>query len=140
MSATRSKLLSWLMPWRRKASPPTELPLGLDQEHIQALSQLRSTPAWPRYLAVLERLGEQQAAELASGLPHDRYLFASGALTALRRVFTLADDLIAASETIKEHHNARDAKQLRAARRHADTFVNTPWYDGWRRDATRRDA
>lgn len=77
-------------------------------------------------------MGEQQAAELTSGLPHDRYLFTSGALTALYRVFRLVDDLIAATEKLEALTNDRTKRDRARDVRHANTFVNTPWYDGWR--------
>jgi hypothetical protein len=121
----------WLMPWRPRKQSTSGLPLGLDQQDIDALTTLRAFPQWSRYIAVIERLGEQQASALATGLPHEKYLFASGALTALRRVYTLADDLIAAATNIEELAHARDRKLARSAARYADTFVNTPWYDGW---------
>lgn len=135
---TLKMLPSWLTSWTRKPNQaaPSPLPLGISEADLAALKALRSTQAWPRYLQVLARLGEQQASELASGLPHDRYLFASGALTALRRVYTLVDDIVAAATKIEELEHARDRKSARNAARHADTFVNTPWYDGWRADAT----
>lgn len=95
---------------------------------------LSATPAWPRYLAVLERLGEQQASTLASGLPHDQYLFMAGALTALRRVYTLADDVIVAATKLEEITDVRTRSAAVANARHAATFVNTPWYTGWRSD------
>lgn len=124
----------WLLRWTRKRPAPSKLPLGLSENDIQGIRQLVASPSWKHYVRALEALGEQQAAEFSSGLPHDKYLFASGALTALRRVFTLADDLIAAASTLEEHTNAREHLAARHAARHASTFVNTPWFDGWRRD------
>lgn len=123
------------MPWRRKPAAPSPLPLGITEVELQALSTLRTSPQFAHFLRVIERLGEQQASTLASGVPHEKYLFASGALTALRRTYTLVDDIIAAATQVEEHKNARERKSADNARRHADTFVNTPWYDGWRADA-----
>ena len=123
------------MSWRRKPATPSPLPLGVSETELAALQALRASAHWPHFLRVLERLGEQQASTLASGVVHEKYLFASGALTALRRVYTLADDLIAAATNIEELAHARDRKSARSAARYADTFVNTPWYDGWRADA-----
>lgn len=117
---------------RRRKTEPSSLPLGLTPDDIDALRALRDTPHWKHYLVVLERLGEQHAAELASGLPYDKYLFTSGAFTALRRVFTLADDLIVAASTLKEHTNVRERKLADRNARHAAAFVNTPWYESWR--------
>ncbi len=127
-----TRIAAWLTPWKRRAPATTSLPLGLTESDIDSLAALRTSPHWKHYVAVLDRLGEQQAAVLASGLDHDKYLFVSGALTALRRVYTIADDLIAAAATLKEHEHARD--RTASAARHADTFVNTPWYDSWRGD------
>jgi hypothetical protein len=83
-------------------------------------------------------VAEQQAAELVSGLSHDRYLFACGALTALRRVYTLVDDLIATATKLEEITNARTSDSASRAQRAASTFVNTPWYDGWRAETLAR--
>lgn len=77
-------------------------------------------------------MAEQQANELASGLPHDKYLFASGALTALRRIYTLTDDILAAAATLKELDDDRTEHERRSAERASTRFLNTPWYDGWR--------
>lgn len=131
-------IAKWFMSWTPRRPSTSGLPFGIEQHEIDAIDALRSSPHWPHYLAMLERLGEQQASTLASGVDHDKYLFASGALTALRRVYTLADDLIAAANNLKEQQHARDRKLDAADRRHADTFVNTPWYDSWRADSVGR--
>ena len=84
---------------------------------------------------MLERLGETQAGELSSGLPHDRYLFTAGTLTALRRVYTLVDDLIVAATNLEGTQHDRNRKAAEQSARRAAGFVNTPWYYGWRTDA-----
>ncbi len=124
----------WFMPWKPRKAVEPGLPLGLTEQDLDAFRALRASAHWSRYVALIERLGEQQASTLATGLPHEKYLFASGALTALRRVYTLVDDVIATATNIEELAHARDRKSAAAAVRHADTFVNTPWYDNWRRD------
>ena len=136
---TRPARTSWFtnLLSRRKLEN-TQLPLGLTEQDIQSIQTLRASPHWKHFATVLERLGEQQAAELSSGVPHEKYLFASGAFTALRRISTLADDLIAAAANLKEHTDARQRKLAAATARNAATYVNTPWYDGWRTDASRR--
>lgn len=128
----------WLMPWKPRKQSTSGLPLGLEQPDIDALKALRASAHWARYIAVIERLGEQQASTLVSGVAHEKYLFASGALTALRRVYTLADDLIAAATNIEELAHARDRHVADANAKYADTFVNTPWYDSWRADRPSR--
>lgn len=135
MSATLKRCSRWLTPWLRKrpTAAGSPLPLGLSPQAVQSLKVLQSTPQWPHFLAALEALAEQQASEVASGLPHDRYLFASGALTALRRVYTLVDDLIATAANLKEISDARERQFASAEQRRASSFLNTPWYDGWRR-------
>ena len=124
-------LTKWLMAWRRKTQGA--YPLGTSEQEISALKVLRSTPQWQRYLRVLERVGEQQASEVASGLAHDRYLFACGALNAIRRVYTLVDDVLATAAQTQEIANARQRTDADRAARTASTFLNTPWYDSWRR-------
>lgn len=131
---TLNRCSRWLMRWRKPAAVSPR-PLGLTDSELAALKALRSTPHWPLYLAVLEKVGEHQASELASGLSHDRYLFACGSLTALRRVFTLVDDLIASATKLEELVDDRTRDTARRAARNAASFVNTPWYDGWRSGA-----
>jgi hypothetical protein len=124
-----------MAPWRRKHTP-SALPLGVSPQDLEALRALRAHPHWKHYAALLERVAEAQAAELASALPHDRYLFTCGALTALRRVSSLVDDLLASASKLQEMTDARTRNTADAAARTARTFVNTPWYDGWRADRT----
>lgn len=125
----------WLFRWRHKKAA-SSLPLGLTEHDIQGLRQLIASSSWKHYVRALDALGEQQAAEFASGLPHDKYLFTAGALTALRRVYTLADDLIAATTRAEELSNARDRVTEQRTARYAAGFVNTPWYDSWRANDT----
>lgn len=136
MNRSRTSWFSNLL--QRRKLEPSQLPLGLTEQEVESIQFLRESAHWKHFATVLERLGEQQAAELSSGLDHDKYLFASGAFTALRRVSTLADDLIAAAAHLKEHTNARERKSAERTARHAASFVNTPWFDSWRADATRR--
>ena len=136
MSAIQKTFSRWLTPWLRKVqAQPTGLPLNLSPVELEAIKHLRSTPQWPRYLAVLERVAEQQASLVASGLDHDKYLFSCGALTALRRIYTLADDLVASAANLKEIQDGRERTVARAEQRRASTFVNTPFFDGWKRDS-----
>lgn len=130
--------VKWFMPWKPRKQNADGLPLGLTEADIAAIAALRATPHWPRYLSVIERLGEQQALTLSSGLEYDKYLFASGALTALRRVYVLADELIAAAQSLEARKHDRTQRTADADRKHAAGFVNTPWYDQWRADAARR--
>lgn len=113
----------------------TGLPLNLSQPELEAIRHLRSTPQWRHYLAVLGRVGEQQATQLASGLDHDKYLFTCGTLVATRRIFTLVDDLLVAAANLKEIQDDRTRTHARAEQRRASTFVNTPFFDGWKRDS-----
>ena len=121
-------VVRWLLRWRRK-SAPTQLPLGLSDVDIEGLKHLVASPHWKHYERALNALCEQQASELATGLAHDRYLFACGALTALRRVYTVVDDVLVAATQLKDHTDARTRNAARADQRAASTFVNTPWYD-----------
>ncbi len=131
-------VVRWLTAWRQKRAPvASPYPLGLIEQDIEALRALRESPHWKRYIGVLERLGEQQAATLSSGLDHNKYLFACGALTAIRRVYSLVDDLLAGATQIKELQNDRTKREHVAARRVANTFVNTPFYDGFAAEQSR---
>ena len=127
-------LTRWITNWRRRTSPPTGMAYGLNSNELEALRILRASPQWAHYATLLERIGEQQASELVSGLAHDRYLFASGALTALRRVFTLVDDLLVSASKLEEITDARNRTAAEHAARASRAFLNTPWYDGWKRD------
>lgn len=118
----------WLTPWLRpKSTTATGLPWGITSEDVAALKALRASPQWPRYERILAAVAEGQATEFAAGLPHDRYLYACGALSAFRRVYTLVDDLIETAtrlETATNDHTRRTA----ADRVLADPFVNTSWW------------
>src|SRR3990167_3826994 len=50
-------------------------------------------------------------------------------VTALRRVYTVVDDVLVAATQLKDHTDARTHATARADQRAASTFVNTPWYD-----------
>ena len=135
-NATSNSFSRWVTPWLRpQRAEKTGLPLNLSLKELEAIKTLRSTPSWPLYLAVLAKVAESQAQVLASGLDHDKYLFSCGALTALRRIYTLADDLVASAANLKEISDDRSRNDARVAQRHASSFVNTPWFDGWKRDS-----
>ena len=136
-----SKLFSrWLLRWQHKASRASDLPFGLSETEIEGLKQLVASPQWRHYLRVLDGLGEQQASELASALPHDRYLFTCGSLYALRRVYSLVSDVLAATKSLKEIEHVRVRASLERERRAANAFLNTPWWDAYQRDSAAREA
>lgn len=124
----------WLHKWLKRKPAQSDLPLGLTETQIQGLKQVTSSPSWPHYLAALEALADQQTNELASGLPHDRYLFTCGALYALRRAYTLADDIVTLTRNLKEIHDVRERANAEHQQRTASAFINTPWWDQFVRD------
>jgi hypothetical protein len=83
----------------------------------------------------LEAVCEREAAQLATGLPHDRYLFQCGVLYALRRAYSLSNDIVTATNNLEEMTNARSRSAAVAEQRRANTFLNTPWWDGYQSDA-----
>jgi hypothetical protein len=127
-------LRNWLTNLLRRKPQASPLPLGLSETEVQALKQLAGSPHWKHYLRALEATCERQVAELASGLPHDRYLFTCGALYALRRLYTLTDDVLAVTQTIKETADARQRASAERQGRASNVFLNTPWYDQYVRD------
>ena len=135
MSATLKMFSRWLTSLLRRRAPASALPLGLSETEVQALKTLQAAPAWKHYLRALEAVAERQAAELASGLPHDRYLFACGALYALRRLYTLTDDVLAVTSTIKEISDVRQRANAERTGNASSVFLNTPWWDAYVRDS-----
>ena len=130
----------WLSRWLARKPRHSAAPLGLEAQQVSALKALAATPAWTHYLQALQAVAEQQAAELASGLPHDKYLFTCGALHALRRAYTLIDDVVTATQNITELTDARQRASAERERRARNVFLNTPWYDGYIRDRIAADA
>lgn len=94
-------------------------------------------PAWKHYLALLERVFEQQAKELATGLPHDKYLIQCGAVYALQRMYDLPDQIIAKSRQQEEMKNVQSRLVARDADQRTSIFLNTPWWDQYIRDTAR---
>jgi hypothetical protein len=88
----------------------------------------------------LEAVFEQQARHLASGLPHDQYLFTCGALYAIQRIYNLPQDILNAVTSAEEFDNVRKRSDADRLRRAANTFVSTPWWDTYIRDAASRRA
>lgn len=135
MNATLNLFSRWLTTWRPRVAP-SGLPYHLTADQVAALQALRSRPEWKVYSELLTRVGEQQASQFAAGLDHDKYLFSCGALTAVRRIFTLVDDLLATVAKLEEIKDDRTRAAAKSASRYAASFVNTPWYDGFRADRT----
>ena len=127
----------WLAKWLHREPPASRLPLGLTEREVEALQWLVSTPQWPHFLRALEALAASQLSELTNGLAHDRYLFACGALTALRRVATFPVDVLASTANLKEIDNVRSRTDAARQQRTANAFLNTPWWDAFVRDSTR---
>lgn len=126
------------MPWKRKkVDAASGLPWGISPQDIAALRALRASPQWAHYLKIVDQVAESQATEFVTGLSHERYLFACGALSTFRRVYTLVDDLI---ETATRLENATNDRTRRAAAADltSDPFVNTSWW-GSERSPGRRE-
>ena len=111
---------------RRRASKDPQEVLGLLPDQVASVLQLAQLPAWGHYQRALEALMEIQARPLLSGqLAHDQYLFAAGALEALRKVRELPETL---TITRKEPDDRTPIDALRP-----ELFVNTPYYATARR-------
>ena len=129
-----SKWLTNLLP---RKQVPSGFPLGLSQEQVEHLHQLVSTPHWRHYLAALELVCEREAAQLATGLPQEKYMFQCGVFYALRQAHSLAANIVAATQNLEEIKHGRDLAAAAADQRRANTFLNTPWWNGYTAD---RDA
>lgn len=87
------------------------------------------------YSALVERVTLEQVEVLLHALPHEKYLFQCGVVFACRRLSELPTQILAKVTELETHANVRD----RAAAADADTarltFLNTPWWDAYLRDA-----
>jgi hypothetical protein len=120
-SATLKKL------FRRPAPRDPKLLLGLSPDQVDSLLQLQQHPGWVYYRRALEELAATQARPLLAGLlVHEEYLFAAGALEAIRRILALPDTL---TTTRSKPDDSPESPGL-------DQFVNTPWYATARRSGT----
>ena len=70
----------------------------------------------------MERVFDQQAETLASGLDHDKYLFQCGVVFALRMVASLPDQLTQALERSRDRTAESESTD-------PGTFLNTVWYE-----------
>jgi hypothetical protein len=122
----------FLRVFRRKAAPPTAFPLGLTEAQVEAIAALTASPHWRHWLTAVERLAEVEAVALASSQPHDAYLTHCGAFAALRRVYTLPDDLAAATTTRQESLHARARADTAVLDRTAAARLNSPAWDAER--------
>ena len=123
------------LPLRRKPLPPPPSgawvgPLGLSREQAEAVVRLASSPAYPAYRWVLERLFEAQQEALIRRLSPEDYAFQCGALTTIRTLAELPESL---SQSMRLYDD-----RTRSARPDDPTgsagFLNSPWFHGWHGD------
>lgn len=106
MPSLIASFLKRLLSPRRSPPPSSErpvYPLGLNQEQVDSLRRLASTPQWRTYTEALQAVCETEFARILSGLPHDQYLMKTGRVQALMEVLTLPDTLDQKAQEIDEH-------------------------------------
>ena len=151
-SATPKRFSHWatslaaslLSKWRKvrqgssPAGNPEGYPLGLEAQEVQALRHLLQSPQWPSYSALLERATLANVERLLTALPHDEYLFYCGVVYACRRVSDLPELVLAKASQLEEHRNARERASAAEPGAEGASFLNTPWWDSFVRDAVSR--
>jgi hypothetical protein len=76
----------------------------------------------------LEVLVDQEAARIAGGLDHDKYLVVSGRIQSLETVYSLIDTLDKTAREIDEHRSkSGDAKRDADTRRDLN-FAGSPYW------------
>ena len=68
---------------------------------------------------------------LLRALPHDQYQFYCGVVFACRRLIELPDLVLAKVTELEDTADARTQSQAAYERTRADTFLNTPFWDGF---------
>ena len=141
-SATQKRSFPWvtslLRHWRDKLRPKPEdplAPLGLDNQQVEGLRLLRQSPHWHHYQHLLETVTLNNVEQLLLAQPHDQYLFTCGAVFACRRLMELPDAILAKVTDLEDHANARARVEADYERNRANTFLNTPWWNSYVRDA-----
>ena len=126
----------------KKAPPPSRpgpaspaYPLGLNQDQVNSLRLLHSTPQWQTFTVALQAVCETELSRIITGLPHDQYLIACGRLQSKLEVLSLPETIDLKASELDEHqrHSASTAPESRSA----NAFFGGPWYEYWQRLTTR---
>ena len=98
---------------------------------MAALRLLLQSPHWRHYSQLLETVTLNNVEQLLHPMSHDQYLFYTGVVFACRRIINLPDEILAKVANLEDHANARTKSQAAHERARADTFLNTPFWDGY---------
>lgn len=94
----------------RRSPPPSSAapvyPLGLNQEQVDSLRKLGSTPQWRTYTEALTQVCEAEVSRILAGLPQEEYLRRTGRVQALMEILTLPSTLDLKAKEIDEHRSA----------------------------------
>jgi hypothetical protein len=119
-----------LSPRPSKPQQAPAYPLGLSQDQVDSLRQLRSIPQWRSYSEALQAVCESDMARLLSGLPHDQYLLTCGRIQSRMESLTLLDTLDQKAREIDEHSRPAPEPTFRDL-----PFVGSVWWDAHRKRA-----
>ena len=119
------------LPRPHSPSDPVAWPLGLTEVQVERVAALRGSPEGEALMEALDALCQQQTETLAGALPHDKYLFQCGVAHAIRVCAALPDLFT----RYLEDSRARDQHRRHPGPDRGITFLNTPFWDGYQRDA-----
>ena len=106
-------------------------PLGLSKAQADSLRLLVGHPHWKTYSLLLELVAEGFLNDLVRGIPHEQYLAKCGELKMLERLIELPHVILAKVTQVEDSQNARQQSIADAESARANTFVSTPFWDGY---------
>ena len=88
-------------------------------------------PTFKAYSQLLESVGEQLLKDVLSGLPHEQYLAKCGEMRMLERLIELPHVILDKVAKLEDRKDARLKSLADADAARANTFVSTPFWDGF---------
>ena len=87
---------------------PRQYPLGLNQDQVDHLRQLLSTPQWRSFSEALQAVSDTEIRAIISGLPYEQYQQKCGKVQALLDVLSLPETIDQKAREIDEHQRPAD--------------------------------
>ena len=115
-------LRTWFPRFRKRSVPPW----GLEPDQVNLLTGLIQTPGWKAYSKALEAHWDSQTERFLAGLPADDYHQMVGYLKCLRKVLSLPDDIVLASQPPLKERVTHDRTNTTDASR--TRFFGTSWF------------
>ena len=115
----------------RPKTATDNLPLGVSRDQAASLAQLVAHPTFKAYSLLLESVGEQLLKDVLSGLPHEQYLAKCGEMRMLERLIELPHVILDKVAKLEDRKDARFKSIADADAARANTFVSTPFWDGY---------